>query len=114
MREFWKEPLSEERKQELIEAMARFVVNRGLSAPAVLFLELHRPLAFIGSQAGIVFSPFLVALFGFQRVDEYTQLMSERENWDRLIERIEELEEERRAGRQTPAASHSSETGGPS
>ncbi len=100
MREFWTEPLSEERKAELIDAMARFVVERGLAAPAVLFLELHRPLAFIGSQAGIVFSPFLVALFGFQRVDEYTQLMSERENWDRLIERIEELEEERRAHRQ--------------
>jgi len=98
MREFWREPLSEERKQELIEAMARFVVERGLASPAVLFLELHRPLAFVGSQAGIVFSPFLVALFGFQRVDEYTQLMSERENWDRLIERIEELEEERRTG----------------
>ncbi|GBC94009.1 hypothetical protein HRbin15_02514 [bacterium HR15] len=101
MREFWKEPLSEERKEELIEAMARFVVERGLAAPAVLFLELHRPLAFVGSQAGIVFSPFLVALFGFQRVDEYTQLMSERENWDRLIERIEELEEERRIGSRT-------------
>jgi len=98
MREFWKEPLSEERKEELIEALARFVVERGLAAPAVLFLELHCPLAFVGSQAGIVFSPFLVALFGFQRVDEYTQLMSERENWDRLIERIEELEEERRTG----------------
>ncbi|MEN3001909.1 MAG: hypothetical protein ABDI19_08725 [Armatimonadota bacterium] len=101
MREFWKEPLSEERKEELIETLAQFVVKRGLAAPAVLFLELHRPLAFIGSQAGIVFSPFLVALFGFQRVDEYTQLLSERENWDRLIERIEELEEERRAGSQT-------------
>ena len=102
MREFWKEPLSEERKQELIDAMARFVVERGLASPAVLFLELHRPLAFVGSQAGIVFSPFLVALFGFQRVDEYTQLMSERENWDRLIERIEELEEERRTGGKVP------------
>ncbi len=101
MREFWKEPLSEERRAELIEAMARFAVERGLAAPAIIFLELHRPLAFIGSQAGIVFSPFLVALFGFERVDEYTQLMSERENWDRLIERIEELEEERRTHRHT-------------
>jgi hypothetical protein len=99
MREFWKEPLSEERKQELIEALARFVVERGLAVPAVFFLQLHRPLAFVGSQAGIVFSPFLVALFGFERVDEYTQLMNERENWDRLIERIEELEEERRMRR---------------
>ncbi|MFN7019283.1 MAG: hypothetical protein ACK4RG_08455, partial [Fimbriimonadales bacterium] len=72
------------------------IVHRGLSAPAVLFLELHKPFAFIGSQAGVVFAPFLAPFFGFERVDIYTQLLSERENWDRLIERIEELSEERK------------------
>ncbi|MCS7209636.1 MAG: hypothetical protein NZ874_08705 [Fimbriimonadales bacterium] len=97
MREFWKEPLSEEQKQALIDALAQQIVKRGLSAPAILFLELNKPLAFIGAQAGIVFSPFLAPFFGFDRVDVYTQLMSERENWDRLVERIEELEEQKRA-----------------
>lgn len=96
MREFWKEPLSEAQKQELIDALATQIVRRGLSAPAILFLELHKPFAFIGSQAGIVFSPFLAPFFGFDKVDLYTQLLSERENWDRLVERIEELEEEKR------------------
>lgn len=96
MREFWKEPLSEARKQEIIDALAQQVVQRGLSAPAVLFLELHKPFAFIGSQAGVVFAPFLAPFLGFERVDIYTQLLSERENWDRLIERIEELSEERK------------------
>jgi hypothetical protein len=32
-------------------------------------------------------------------VDDYTQLLSERENWERLVERIEELTEEQRASR---------------
>jgi len=44
-----------------------------------------------------VFAPFLAPFFGFDKVDLYTQLLSERENWERLVERIEELEEERRA-----------------
>jgi hypothetical protein len=96
MREFWREPLSEEQKAQLIDALAQQVVKRGLSVPAVLFLELHKPFAFIGSQAGIVFSPFLAPFFGFDRVDDYTQLLSERENWERLVERIEELAEESR------------------
>lgn len=96
MREFWKEPLSEAQKQELIDALAQQVVKRGLSSPAILFLELHKPFAFIGSQAGIVFSPFIAPFFGFDKVDQYTQLLSERENWERLVERIEELEEEKR------------------
>ena len=96
MREFWREPLSEEQKAQLIDALAQQVVKRGLSAPAILFLELHKPFAFIGSQAGIVFSPFLAPFFGFDCVDDYTQLLSERENWERLVERIEELAEESR------------------
>lgn len=96
MREFWREPLSEEQKAQLIDALAQQVVKRGLSVPAILFLELHKPFAFIGSQAGIVFSPFLAPFFGFDRVDDYTQLLSERENWERLVERIEELAEESR------------------
>jgi hypothetical protein len=99
MREFWREPLSEEQKAQLIDALAQQVVKRGLSAPAILFLELHKPFAFIGSQASIVFSPFLAPFFGFDRVDQYTQLLSERENWERLVERIEELTEEQRASR---------------
>ncbi len=102
MRDFWKEPLSEEEKESLIERMAQFVVQRGLASPAIMMLTLHRPFAFIGSQAGIVFSPFLVPFFGFERIDKLTQLMSERENWDRLIERIEELEEERLQTKKKP------------
>jgi hypothetical protein len=45
MREFWREPLSEEQKAQLIDALAQQVVKRGLSAPAILFLELHKPFA---------------------------------------------------------------------
>ncbi len=96
MREFWKEALSEEQKQQLIDQLAEQVVKRGLASPAVLFLELHRPFAFVSSQLGIVASPFLAPFFGFEKVDVYTQLLSERENWTRLVERIEELDEARR------------------
>ncbi len=102
MREFWKEPLSEEQKAQLIDALAQQVVKRGLAAPAVLMLTLHRPLAFIGSQATVALAPLLAPFFGFDKIDQYSQLMSERENWDRLIERIEELEEEQRHARRRP------------
>lgn len=96
MREFWKEPLTEAQKQQLIDTLAQQIVKRGLASPAILFLELHKPFAFLGAQAGIVFSPFLAPILSFERLDIYTQLMSERENWDRLIERIEELVEDQR------------------
>lgn len=104
MREFWREPLTETQKEALIEKLAHEIVKRRLSAPAILMLILNRPLAFIGSQTAIVFSPFLAPFLGFDKIDIYSQLMSDRENWDRLIERIEELEEARRSSPRKPKA----------
>ena len=39
-----------------------------MEAPAVMFLEMHRPLSFVGSQALIVGSPFLGPFVGIEKV----------------------------------------------
>jgi hypothetical protein len=96
MRTFWEEPLTEEQKLELIESMAVNIVKRGLGTPAVMFLEMNKPLTTIASSTAIVASPFLVPFLGFDRIDQYTQFFQARENVERLIERIEEMEEEKR------------------
>lgn len=96
MRTFWEEPLTEEQKQDLIEHLSINIVKRGLGTPAIMFLEMNKPLTTIASSTAIVASPFLVPFLGFDRVDQYTQFFQSRENVERLIERIEELEEEKR------------------
>lgn len=95
----WDQPLTEEQKQQLIEGIAAKTVQKGMGAPAILFLEMHKPLTYIVSQGAIAFSPFMAPLLGVDRVDTYTQLFSDRANVERLIQRIEELQVERDAER---------------
>jgi hypothetical protein len=50
---------------------------------------MHKPLAFLSSQAVVAFSPFLVPFVGFDNLNDYSRLMSDRENFERLIQRLE-------------------------
>lgn len=84
--------ISPERSQAIIEGVARRVVNMRLSAPAVLFLEMHKPLTFLASQAMTFVSPVFAAFFGFERMNEVAAFLRNRENIEALVERIEELE----------------------
>ncbi|HIE52409.1 MAG TPA: hypothetical protein EYP85_11670 [Armatimonadetes bacterium] len=83
--------LTPERRRELLEAIARRIVDYRLETPAVFFLELHKPLAFLGSQAFLAASPLLTPFIGPERMEEYAELMSRPENVEALIQRIEEL-----------------------
>jgi hypothetical protein len=88
--------VSAEERDQFLERVAQAVAGRRLEVPAVLLLELHRPLAFIGSQALVVFTPLLGPIVGLKTLQTLTQLLADRENLDRLIDRIEALAEERR------------------
>jgi len=83
------EGLSEERKNQLIEAMTRRVVEHGLIAPAIIFLESVKPLAKVGSYTLILFSAPILGLFGINGY-ELVGFFSDRQNLERLIKRLEE------------------------
>ena len=52
--------LTEEEEQKLIDNIAKVIVDKGLEAPAIMFLETAKPLSFIVSQLAIVvLGPFL-------------------------------------------------------
>jgi hypothetical protein len=81
---------------ELIEWMAEQVVRRNLSVPAVLTLESYKPLSFVGSQVMHVFTPMLNAFFtGTDKFDRIAFLMEDRENIERLLQRIEKKQSEK-------------------
>jgi hypothetical protein len=96
MQDFWAEELTEEETEALIERAAASIERRGLKTPAILFFEMHKPLAFIGSQTTLAFSPFLVPFLGFDGVNDYTRLFSKRENIERLLERLDRNDASRR------------------
>jgi hypothetical protein len=87
----WDADLPDDRRDALIEDLAQKVRRRGLATPAILFLEIHKPLTYLASQSLILGSGFLAPLFGPQNVQQYAKLFESRENVERLIQRIEEL-----------------------
>jgi hypothetical protein len=87
--------LSVEERDRLLEQAAQEVVRRRLEVPALLVLELHRPLTFLSSQALVVFTPLLAPAFGLENLQKLSRLLEDRTNLDRLLDRIEALAEER-------------------
>ena len=78
--------------QALIEAVALKVVKKHLSVPAIFFLESSKPLAFLGGQLLIFLEPFVQTLFNFKQYQRFAILMEDRNNWEKLVRRIEDLE----------------------
>jgi hypothetical protein len=89
------EPLSEEETQKFLDDVATAVVKRRLETPAVLFLEMHKPLNYIASQGLIVAMPFLGPILGQDKIARFSRFLQTRDNVERLIQRIEDMSEER-------------------
>jgi hypothetical protein len=89
MHDLWKEELTEEETERLLAKAEQEIRKRKLEVPAILFLESHKPLMYLGSQAAIVFAPMLVPFLGFDNVNDYSRLLSNRQNIETLIERLE-------------------------
>lgn len=90
MFDFWDSELTEEETVSLLQKAVDDIRRRGLVAPAILGLELHKPLAFVGASASVVAAPFLVPFVGFDFVNNYSRLFAKRENVERLIKMLEE------------------------
>jgi len=76
-----------------IRRVAARVHRSGLVTPAVLFLELTKPLALIGSHAMIFFGPIINAFINMDGYYKAAELFEEPANVELLIREIEKLEE---------------------
>lgn len=81
-----------------IEAGARRLSESGWAAPAVLFLEMHRPLAFVASQLLLAAGPFLTPFIERETIHSYVSLLEDREGLGHLVSRLEELRLEKSRG----------------
>jgi hypothetical protein len=82
-----------DQREDPVEYLARQIQLRGMTVPAVLFLESSRPYRPLGSQAMLFFDPSLRGLFGGESV-AMQRVMADEHGIDRLIERLEEIDEE--------------------
>jgi hypothetical protein len=80
------------RREELVEHVAREIRMRGLTAPAVHFLEASRPYRPLGAPAMLFFDPILKELFGGD-LPSASELLEDEDGIEALILRLEEFDE---------------------
>lgn len=81
---------------ELIEKVAQAVIKREMAPVAIFMLESCKPLSRAGSQAMVFFLPLArVLLPGTSDYEQLMELLDDREQLERLICRIEALEDAR-------------------
>ncbi len=81
--------LHPQHRDQLIDDLARRTAQAHLAAPAILFLEMCKPLAFLGAQVLWMTQPFLCLRWKAADVRALACLFEDPANVDQLIERIE-------------------------
>ncbi len=86
-----------EEQAAAVDRIAHFVIRFGLTVPAILSLEAMRPLSYVGSQFMHVLTPSIGAALSPRDWEALAHLLEDRRGLDYLIERIEDLDRERRS-----------------
>lgn len=76
--------------EELLDRLTQLIERRGLTLPALLFLQATRPLGFIASQGLLLCQPLLSFFYESPRIAETADLLADRTNIDRLVARLED------------------------
>lgn len=85
-----------EEELAMLDKLAENVVARHLTAPAIFFLEVSKPLNFLGSQFLLFFEPIIQAIFTAKHYTMFREMLERRETIEMLLVRIEALDAERR------------------
>jgi hypothetical protein len=92
--------LGEQRRVTVLDKLARGVAERKLGMPAILALEMHKPIRGLGAQAMHVLSPtvspILEMFLGYDDFDALARLLEHPDNVEYLVARIEQLTAERK------------------
>ncbi len=79
-------------ERALAAKMAKFVVRRQMTTPALMVLEAGRPLNFIGSQFLTFLSPFVTLIFSSVEYDRFVHFLEKRQSVQTLIDSLVEAE----------------------
>jgi hypothetical protein len=72
-----------------IDKTVNKISNLGLTAPTILLLEAHKPLAFLGSQILLIFQPTLDIFFPENFIRNTAELLADSGQLEQLISKLE-------------------------
>ena len=71
--------------------LAESVYKKGLSVPAIFFLEIYKPLCGISGAGMDVLAPLLKLIASGEKIDLIKEIIESRENIEIIIKEIERL-----------------------
>ena len=77
--------------QNIISTFAKEIVERGMSVPAIFFLESTKYISFIGSQFLVFLGPLATCFINNKKYYNLAELLEDRNNIEFLINEIERL-----------------------
>lgn len=80
----------EEDFSEFMETIAKEIVQRQLTVPAIIFLETIKPLSFLGNQLLIFANPVVSLVVRTGNYYKFVRMIEDRENVEKLTVAIEE------------------------
>ena len=82
----------DEAQARIVERVCREIVRRRLTTPAMMALEMGRPLNHLSAQALTFFKPFVSMVGDAASYDQFTAFLDERGSIDYISARLEALE----------------------
>ena len=80
-----------ENKKDILNKFAKEIVDRGVSVPAIFFLESTKYISFLGSQFLVFLGPIVTSFVSTQKYYQFTELLEDRNNIEHVIREIERL-----------------------
>ena len=77
--------------QQKIFDLALEIVEKGMSIPAIFFLESTKYMSFLGNQMLIFIGPIATCFINNQKYYNYTSIFEDRKNIEFLISEIEKI-----------------------
>ena len=78
--------------RKIIKNLAKEIVKRGMSAPAIFFLESTKYVSFIGSQFLVFLGPIATCFINNNKYYNIVALLEDKDNLELLIVEIENIQ----------------------
>ncbi len=77
--------------QKIISKLAKEIVDRGMSVPAIFFLESTKYISFIGSQFLVFLGPIATCFISNKKYYNFAEILEKKSNIDFLLNEIERI-----------------------
>ena len=79
-------------EQNILSKFAHKIVDKGMTVPALFFLESTKYASFLGSQLMVFFGPVITSLVNSEKYYNFSELLEDRKNVEFLLDEIERID----------------------